>query len=69
MAGAMSGLYRVIQFLQVLFFYGIMAAILLMLYKVSKELGDVKRTLADMEERMVLAMLPREARPDKAERL
>jgi hypothetical protein len=69
MAGALSGLFTVVQVLQVIFFYCILGAILLMLYKVSKELGDVKRTLADMEERIVLAMLPREARPDKAERL
>ena len=69
MAGALSGLMTVVQFLQVLFFYGIMAAILLMVYRVSKELGDVKRSLADMEERLMLAMLPREAKPDRAERL
>lgn len=69
MSGAFSGLFKVIQFLQVVFFYGILAAILLMLYKVTKELGDVKRSLADMEERIVLAMLPREARPDRADRL
>ena len=69
MSGALSVLMTVVQFLQVLFFYGIMAAILLMVYRVSKELGDVKRSLADMEERLMLAMLPREAKPDRAERL
>ena len=67
MASAMSGLYKVIEILQVVFFYGMLAVILLMLYKVSKELGDIKRALTDMEERIVLALLPREAKPDKAE--
>ena len=69
MAGAMSGLMTVLGFLQVLFVYGILAAILLMVHRVSKEVGDLKRSLADMEERLVLAMLPREAKPDRAERL
>ena len=69
MAGAMSGLMTVVQFLQVIFVYGMLAAMLLMLYKVSKELRDLKRSLADMEERLLLAMLPREAKPDRAERL
>lgn len=69
MAGAMSGLMTVVQFLQVIFVYGMLAAMLLMLYKISKELADVKRALADMEERLVLAMLPKEAKADRAERL
>jgi uncharacterized membrane protein YqhA len=69
MAGAMSGLMTVVQFLQVIFVYGMLAAMLLLLYKVSKELADVKRSLTDMEERLLLAMLPKEAKPDRAERL
>ena len=68
MGGVMSSLMTVVQFLQVLFVYGLLAAMFLMLYKVSKELGDLKRSLADMEERIMLALLPREAKPDRAER-
>ncbi len=69
MAGAMSGLMTIVQFLQVIFVYAMLAAMLLMLYKVSKEVGDLKRSLADMEERIMLALLPREAKTDRAERL
>jgi Ca2+/Na+ antiporter len=69
MLGAMSGLFKVIQFLQMLLFYAILAVIILMLYKVTKEVGDLKRSLTDMEERIMLALLPREAKPDKAERM
>ena len=69
MAGAMSGLMTVVQFLQVIFVYGMLAAMLLMTYKVTKELADLKRALADMEERLLLAMLPKEAKTDRAERL
>ncbi|HEY1207373.1 MAG: hypothetical protein ABSH46_15895 [Bryobacteraceae bacterium] len=65
----MSGLFKVIQFLQMLLFYAILAVIILMLYKVTKEVGDLKRSLTDMEERIMLALLPREAKPDKAERM
>jgi len=59
----------VVGILQVLFVYGILAAILLMVYRVSKEVGDLKRSLTDMEERILIAMLPKEAKPDRAERL
>jgi hypothetical protein len=59
----------VVGILQVLFVYGILAAILLMVHRVSKEMGDLKRSLTDMEERILLAMLPKEAKPDRAERL
>ena len=69
MGAAISGLMTVVQFLQIIFVYGMLAAMLLMLYKVSKEVADIKRSLADMEERLLLAMLPREAKPDRAERL
>jgi len=69
MLGAMSGLFKVIQFLQMLLFYAILAVIILMLYKVTKEVGDLRRSLTDMEERIMLALLPREAKPDKAERM
>ena len=69
MLGAMSGLFKVIQVLQMLLFYAILAVIILMLYKVTKEVGDLKRSLTDMEERIMLALLPREAKPDKAERM
>jgi hypothetical protein len=69
MAGAVSGLMTLLQFLQVLFFYGLLAVILLMVYRLGKELGDIKRLLADMEERLLLAMLPKEAKPDRTERL
>ena len=69
MGGVISGLMTVVQFLQIIFVYGMLAAMLLMLYKVSKEVADIKRSLADMEERLLLAMLPREAKPDRAERL
>ena len=69
MAGAMSGLMTIVQFLQVIFFYGILAIILLMVYRLSKELAGIKRSLADMEERLMLAMLPKEAKPDRTERL
>jgi hypothetical protein len=57
------------QVVQIIFFYGIMAAILLMLYKVSKQLDDFKRSLADIEERIVLAMLPKQANRDNTDRL
>ena len=69
MAGAVSSLMTVVGILQVLFVYGILAAILLMVYRVSKEVGDLKRSLTDMEERILIAMLPKEAKPDRAERL
>jgi hypothetical protein len=67
MGGALAGLHQIIQFLQILFFYGVLAIVLLMLYRVSKEVGDLKRSLADMEERILLAMLPRNAKPDNPE--
>jgi hypothetical protein len=66
MGGAMSGLFRVIQVLAAVCFYGVLGAIAFMLYRVSKDLADFKRSLTDMEERIMLALLPREARPDKA---
>jgi len=68
MAGAISGLMTVVQFLQIIFVYGMLAAILLMLFKVSKEVADLKRALTDTEERLLLAMLPKE-KPERAERL
>jgi uncharacterized membrane protein YqhA len=69
MGGVISGLMSVVQFLQIIFVYGMLAAMLLMLYKVSKEVADIKRSLADMEERILLALLPKEAKPERAEGL
>ncbi|HXN49751.1 MAG TPA: hypothetical protein VN893_24070 [Bryobacteraceae bacterium] len=69
MAGAISGVMAFVQILQVIFVYGMLAVMLLMLYKVSKEVADLKRALTDMEERLLLAMLPKEAKADRAERL
>ncbi len=69
MAGVMSSVMTIMQFLQILFVYGMLAAMLLMLYKVSKEVADLKRSLADMEEHILLALLPKEAKADRAERL
>jgi len=68
MAGAISGLMTVVQFLQIIFVYGMLAAILLMLFKVSKEVADLKRALTDTEERLLLAMLPKE-KAERTERL
>jgi len=69
MGGVISGLMSVVQFLQIIFVYGMLAAMLLLLYKVSKEVADIKRSLTDMEERLLLAMLPKEAKAERAERL
>ena len=69
MAGAISGVMAFVQILQVIFVYGMLAVMLLMLYKVSKEVADLKRSLTEMEERLLLAMLPKEAKADRAERL
>ncbi len=71
MASAMSGLFRLMQFFQVVLIfsaYGVLGVAAVMLYRVSRELAEVRRTLTDMEERIVLALLPREEKPDKAER-
>ncbi len=68
MAGAISSIMTVVQWLQIIFVYGTLAAMFLMLHKVSKEVADIKRALADMEERLLLAMLPKE-KPERAERL
>ncbi len=67
MTGAISGLVSVIHFLQVLFVYGVMSLILLMLYRVSKEVGEVKRSLIDLREAIALAQLPRIVDAEKTE--
>jgi hypothetical protein len=51
--------------LQVLVFYGMMAVIMVLLYRVSNGLADLKRTIQDMEERIVLAQLPRKTDPER----
>ncbi len=66
MAGFIGG---VMQILQIVFVYGVLTALFLLLYKVSKEVADIKRALAETEERLLLAMLPKEAKADRTERL
>lgn len=67
MAGAMSGLFKLMQLLQVVFFYGVLGVIVIMLYRVSKELGEIKRSIVDLQEHVALAQIPRAASADRAE--
>jgi hypothetical protein len=69
MGAAFSGLIWVVQILQVFCLYGMLAAIAYMLYKMWKEIGDIKRSIADLQETITLMRLPREADRDRAPQL
>jgi len=69
MGEAMTTLGNVLRILSALVFYGMMAAIILMLYRLSKDVSEVKRSIIDLRETITLAQLPREAKPDRAEHL
>jgi hypothetical protein len=66
MGAAFGGLMWVVQILQVFCLYGMLAAIAYMLYKMWKEIADIKRSITDLQETITLMRLPREADRDKA---
>ena len=67
MGAAMDGMAALIRILSALLFYGMIAVILLMLYKITKEVADIKRAIADLQESVMMAMLPKE-KPERAEK-
>jgi hypothetical protein len=69
MGAMVGGVVKLIQFLQVVFFYGMMAAVIYMLYKLQKEIGEVKNSITELHETVALLRLPREADRDRAPQL
>lgn len=62
---ALSSLGTIVQALSVLFFYGMMGLVVVMLYRVSKDVTDLKRTMMDLQESVALAQLPSVAKPEE----
>ena len=69
MNGAMATLSGLIGILSMLFFYGMMGIVILLLYRLQKDMADVKRSIFDLQETVALAQLPREPRPDRPDAL
>jgi hypothetical protein len=59
----------VLSYLTMIFFYGVMLTVILMMRKVSKDMVDVKQSILDLQQTITLMQLPREKDRDKAERL
>jgi hypothetical protein len=69
MTTAIGGLMTLLQALLMILYYGMMAVIILMLYKVSKEVGEIKRSILELQETVALSQLPRQTNPERSEDL
>ncbi len=62
MGSAMGGMMQMMQILQIIFVYGLLTAMVFMLYKVNKEVGEIKRAITDLQDSITFGQLPPEAR-------
>jgi hypothetical protein len=62
MAELFGGVGMLLNIVTALFFYVVMAALFLMVRKTSKDVADLKRLIADLQETITLQNLPKEAR-------